>query len=109
MASLDVRSLALTVPAVIFLVHFVPWLVDPCGIRRYPGPFLAKFSDLWLAYVGKSGQLSETIRKIHEKYGMPFRHVCFQLTGITNRLHRPHRSQSHLHRRSGSLEYRLRL
>jgi benzoate 4-monooxygenase len=80
MPSFDVRSLALTVPAVISLAHFVPWLVDPCDIRRYPGPFLAKFSDLWLAYVGKSGQLSETIRKIHEKYGIPFRHVCFQLT-----------------------------
>ena len=65
----------LTVPALICLVHFIPWLVDPQGIRRYPGPFLAKFSDLWLGYVGKNGRLSDTILKIHKKYGMPFQPV----------------------------------
>ena len=30
------------------LVHFVPWAIDPRGIRSIPGPFLAKFSDAWL-------------------------------------------------------------
>ena len=71
MLSIDIYSLGLAIPALILLVHLVPWLVDPHGIRGYPGPFLAKFSDLWLAYVCKTGHRSTTIHTIHQKYGMP--------------------------------------
>lgn len=70
MLSVDFYSLALTIPALVFLAHFVPWLVDPRGIRDYPGPFLAKFSDLWLGYVSKMGHRSEDVHKVHQKYGM---------------------------------------
>ncbi len=71
MLSVDFYSLALTIPALVFLAHFVPWLVDPRGIGGYPGPFLAKFSDLWLGYVSKMGHRSEVVHKVHQKYGMP--------------------------------------
>ena len=85
MLSFDIYSLALlTVPTLIFLVHFIPWLVDRRGIRRYPGPFLAKFSDLWLGNVGKNGHLSDTMHKIHKKYGMPFRPVCAHSVYMTS-------------------------
>jgi len=39
MISVDFYSLALTIPALTFLAHFVPWLVDPRGIKGHPGPF----------------------------------------------------------------------
>ena len=75
MFSIDPYSLALAGPTIIFLAHFVPWLVDSRGIRDYPGPFLAKFSNLWLGYVSKMGHRSETIHKIHQKYGTVFQRL----------------------------------
>ena len=80
MFSIDTYHLALTVPTIIFLGHFVPWLVDPRGIRGYPGPFLAKFTDLWLACVCNTGNRSVIIHKMHQKYGMSFQHVDVQLS-----------------------------
>ncbi|KAJ7778576.1 cytochrome P450 monooxygenase [Mycena maculata] len=57
-------------PAVVF-VHFAIYLVDPYGIRQYPGPFLAKFSDAWLGWISQQGHRSEIIHEMHLKYG-PF-------------------------------------
>ena len=57
------------VPALIALVHFIPWLVDPHGLRSFPGPWLARFSDLWLGSVAKHGHRSEVVHQMHEKYG----------------------------------------
>jgi benzoate 4-monooxygenase len=72
MFSVDPYSLGLAVPAVVFLAHFVPWLVDSHGIRSYPGPFFAKFSNIWLAYISKNGHRSETLHKVHQKYGISY-------------------------------------
>lgn len=67
--NLDFSSLALLVPLAVFLVHFVPWVLDSKGIRSYPGPFLAKFSDLWLHLASKAGHRSETVHQVHLQYG----------------------------------------
>ncbi|KAI9465313.1 cytochrome P450 monooxygenase pc-bph [Lactarius psammicola] len=62
--------------SVIFLIltlvifgHLVPWLVDPHGLRSFPGPWLAHFSDLWLGRVARRGHRSEVVHELHEKYG----------------------------------------
>lgn len=65
----DLQAAAYSIPAAIILAHLIPWLVDTHGIRKYPGPFLAKFTDLWLGYVSKKGHRSEVIHEIHRKYG----------------------------------------
>lgn len=65
----DLYTVAVTVPIVVFLVHFVPWLLDSRGVRSYPGPFFAKFSDLWLGYVSKMGHRSEVVHEVHKRYG----------------------------------------
>ncbi|RDB28044.1 Benzoate 4-monooxygenase [Hypsizygus marmoreus] len=67
----DLPTLAVIIPSVIVIAHVVPWLYDSHGIRLYPGPLLAKFSDLWLGVVSKNGHRSEVIHEIHKKYG-PF-------------------------------------
>jgi len=67
----DMKTVAVFIPAVFFLVHFIPYLLDPHGIRLYPGPFLARFSDLWLGWVSKQGHRSEVVHDMHLKYG-PF-------------------------------------
>ncbi|KAK0192187.1 cytochrome P450 monooxygenase [Armillaria mellea] len=55
----------------VVLVHLVPYVVDSHGLRSYPGPFLAKFSDAWLGYVTYKGHRSEVVHDLHMKYG-PF-------------------------------------
>jgi hypothetical protein len=57
------------VPALLVLVYFIPWLIDPHGLRSFPGPWLARFSDLWLGRVAKHGHRSEVVHQMHEKYG----------------------------------------
>ncbi len=59
------------VPALLVLVHFVSWLIDLHGLRSFPGPWLARFSDLWLGHVAKQGHRSEVVHQMHEKYGEP--------------------------------------
>ncbi|KAL9710326.1 hypothetical protein Ac2012v2_006624 [Leucoagaricus gongylophorus] len=63
------QTIAYIVLAAVLVVHLVPWLWDSRGIRNYPGPFLAKFSDIWLVYVSKKGHRSEVIHEMHSKYG----------------------------------------
>ncbi|KAH9976216.1 cytochrome P450 monooxygenase [Lactifluus volemus] len=53
----------------IILVHLLVWLVDPNGLRTFPGPFLARFSDLWLGRVAQQGHRSQVVHEMHEKYG----------------------------------------
>jgi len=53
----------------VLLFHVVPWLLDPHGIRSYPGPFIAKFSDIWLGTVAPAGHRSEVVHDLHNKYG----------------------------------------
>ncbi|TFK73345.1 cytochrome P450 monooxygenase [Pluteus cervinus] len=68
-SSLDPSSLLYILPAAFVLVHLVPWLLDPNGIRLYPGPFVAKFSDAWLGWVARNGHRSEVVHAMHQKYG----------------------------------------
>ncbi|KAF9255151.1 cytochrome P450 [Marasmius fiardii PR-910] len=53
----------------VLLFHFVPWILDPYGYKKYPGPFVAHFSDAWLIWAATSGRRSEEVHKLHEKYG----------------------------------------
>ena len=51
------------------LVHVIPYLLDPHHIRKYPGPFFAKFTDAWFGVICKQGHRSETVHQLHLKYG----------------------------------------
>ena len=51
------------------LVHVIPYLLDPHHLRKYPGPFFAKFTDAWLGAICKQGHRSETVHQLHLKYG----------------------------------------
>ncbi|SJL18071.1 related to Benzoate 4-monooxygenase cytochrome P450 [Armillaria ostoyae] len=55
--------------ALVILVHLVPYLIDSHGLRSYPGPLVAKFSDVWLGCVSYKGHRSEVIHDLHMKYG----------------------------------------
>lgn len=60
---------AIVVPPLVFLFHFIPWLYNFYGTRSIPGPFLAKFTDLWLALHSKNGHRSEVVHQLHLKHG----------------------------------------
>lgn len=62
-------SAILVVPILVILGHLVPWIVDPNGLRSFPGPWLAGFSDLWLGRIAHQGHRSEVVHELHEKYG----------------------------------------
>ncbi|CCM03251.1 uncharacterized protein FIBRA_05377 [Fibroporia radiculosa] len=51
------------------LVHLVPYIIDPRGLRAYPGPFFAKFTDVWLSLTVFSNAWSEAVEKLHKKHG----------------------------------------
>ncbi|KAF7319086.1 Cytochrome P450 monooxygenase [Mycena chlorophos] len=60
---------ALALPATLLAAHLAVYLIDPYGLRRFPGPFLAKFTDAWLGYISQQGHRSEVIHALHLKYG----------------------------------------
>ena len=39
------------------------------GLRSVPGPFLAKFSDIWRYYDVAKGRSDITLYKLHQKHG----------------------------------------
>ena len=57
------------VPVLVILGHLVLWIADPHGLRSFPGPWLARFSDLWLGFIVPQGHHSEVVHDLHEKYG----------------------------------------
>ncbi|KAH9939842.1 cytochrome P450 [Amylocystis lapponica] len=65
--SLDFTTAVLLAVGGIVLWHVVPWLRDPHGMRSYPGPFVAKFSDIWLGLV----PLQATARRSHIRAHCP--------------------------------------
>ena len=62
-------AIACAIPLVVVAVHLVPYLVDRHGMRSIPGPWLAKFTDVWLGRVAARGHRSDVIRELHRKYG----------------------------------------
>jgi benzoate 4-monooxygenase len=56
-------------PVTVVLAHLISYLLDPFNQRRIPGPFLAKFSDLWLGWTTSQGHRSENVHELHKKYG----------------------------------------
>ncbi|KAG6849324.1 hypothetical protein H0H93_009416 [Arthromyces matolae] len=67
--SFDLNTLAIAAPSILVLAHLIPYLWDAHNARALPGPFLAKFSDLWLGLIAKGGHRSEIIHDLHLKYG----------------------------------------
>jgi hypothetical protein len=58
--------LSLTIVAATFYVVYHT-VFSP--LARVPGPFLAKFSQLYLVYFHLSGQAHRKLMKLHEKHG----------------------------------------
>jgi len=62
-------------PCSLILVHFIPWLVGAHCLRSFPGPWVIRFSGLWLGRVAQRGHRSEVVHEMHQKYGELHKHV----------------------------------
>ncbi|KAK2594760.1 hypothetical protein QQS21_007507 [Conoideocrella luteorostrata] len=70
MAILGVISGAQVLSAVIVLVGAgVVWELFFSPLRAFPGPFLAKFTDFWRAFLTTLGNVDSTTRGWHRKWG----------------------------------------
>ncbi|KAK3940293.1 Pisatin demethylase [Diplogelasinospora grovesii] len=72
--TLDVKSVAglatllVVVPlATVFGWFALSYFTSP--LRKYPGPFLAGWTNLWRLYIVQTGDYQNIIKKLHEKYG----------------------------------------
>ncbi|KAG1823417.1 cytochrome P450 [Suillus subaureus] len=66
---LNYLSALLLIPVPILLAYVIPYLRDPYNQRSIPGPFLARFSDIWLGWVASQGHRSDVVHQLHNKYG----------------------------------------
>ncbi|KAK3306759.1 cytochrome P450 [Chaetomium strumarium] len=58
---------ALVFPLSLFAWFTISWATSP--LRRYPGPLLAGYSNLWRLAQVFSGRYHLTIKELHDKYG----------------------------------------
>ncbi|KAK3318887.1 cytochrome P450 [Apodospora peruviana] len=62
------EALAIATGVTVFVWHVVSWALSP--LRRYPGPFLAGWTNLWrFVLMLKGEEYHLTVKKLHEKYG----------------------------------------
>ncbi|KAI4723460.1 cytochrome p450 benzoate 4-monooxygenase [Aureobasidium sp. EXF-10727] len=56
-------------PAWLLLYYPLPYYTTYSPLRHIPGPFLAKFSNLWLAYHSRHSQRYLAIHSAHQRHG----------------------------------------
>lgn len=56
-------------PVAAVLLQIIVYLGDPHHLRTYPGPFLAKFTDAWIAWSVSRNRWSLSVEEAHKKYG----------------------------------------
>ncbi|KIP04788.1 hypothetical protein PHLGIDRAFT_75338 [Phlebiopsis gigantea 11061_1 CR5-6] len=66
---LDTRLIVLVPVIILGLAYTVPYFSDRYGIRRYPGPLLAKISNLWFANQVFHRRNIVAVHEMHEQYG----------------------------------------
>lgn len=71
--------IACTIPVWFILYYTIPYFTTHKALSRVPGPFPAKFSNLWVALSARRGQKFAAVDSAHRKYGkvvrIGFNHV----------------------------------
>ena len=77
--ALNITLVFLPVVAIGFVAHLLlRALLSP--LRHVPGPFLARFTDLWYFWNVRKGSFENLNLDLHKKYGMiPFKIHTSQL------------------------------
>lgn len=69
MSIADVVLTPYTIPIALALFWIIPYLTSNTTIRDVPGPFFAKFSNLWLMLQARQGKRYKSVDEAHKKYG----------------------------------------
>jgi benzoate 4-monooxygenase len=69
MAVTDFLLTPWTVPVAVVLFFLVPYIVSNTAIRDIPGPFAAKFTNLWLLLQARQGKRYKSVDEAHKKWG----------------------------------------
>ena len=69
MSIADVVLTPYAIPVLLVLYWLVPYLTANTGIRNVPGPFFAKFTNLWLLAQARQGKRYLSVDQAHKKYG----------------------------------------
>lgn len=51
------------------LAHIVSYTFDILGLKAYPGPFFAQFSELWIGWNAARGRIVTAVADAHKAYG----------------------------------------
>ncbi|CAP98032.1 hypothetical protein E8E15_000570 [Penicillium rubens] len=66
-------AIILAIPVWVALYYIYPYLVSYGHLSRVPGPFVAKFSNIWVGLSAKRGQKYAAVDAAHRKYGKVIR------------------------------------
>ncbi|KAG8625921.1 hypothetical protein KVT40_006322 [Elsinoe batatas] len=70
MAQIELSSISLTlVGGLIYVLFQIVQNLYSSPLSRYPGPFLARVTDLWAVWHGWRGDLAHTLAALHTKHG----------------------------------------
>lgn len=58
-----------TIPIALVLFWVVPYLTSNTELRDVPGPFFAKFTNLWLLLQARLGKRYRSVDEAHKKLG----------------------------------------
>lgn len=58
-----------TIPLALVLFFAIPYFTSNTALRDIPGPFAAKFSNLWLLLQARQGKRYLSVNEAHERYG----------------------------------------
>ncbi|KAF2635655.1 cytochrome P450 [Massarina eburnea CBS 473.64] len=61
--------IGILIPIYLTLYYLIPYLTTYRPLARYPGPFSAKFSNIWLGLSARRGQKFAAVDWAHRKYG----------------------------------------
>ena len=72
-------AMAAAIPVWFALYYIYPYLVSYGHLSQVPGPFVAKFSNIWVGLSAKHGQKYAAVDAAHRKHGkvvrIGFNHV----------------------------------
>jgi benzoate 4-monooxygenase len=91
MAVVDILLSPYTIPIATVLFFLIPYLTSNTALRDIPGPFAAKFTNLWLLLQARLGKRYLSVNQAHDKYGKIVRiapnHVSIADDGAINTIY----------------------
>jgi len=69
MAVLDFLLSPFSIPIALVLFFVIPYFTSNTALKSVPGPFAAKFTNLWLLLQARQGKRYLSVDEAHKKYG----------------------------------------